>query len=333
MKNKKYINNNFFILIIIYAIVTIQTFGQNIDDIRNKVQEDLSNSHFAVGFSELIIMADEMELSGAHYELDDSTDNTSNTKIRIVVLPFHLQFYPWNDARTGIYIEGVGGYGEASQSATDIYSGRHPNLETSADMDWATLGGLIGIGPEFIITDELKLALIIHGGLAYIRSETDYKGVGASTSQEILDGMVFNWSGWTASWGGAMRFKWCHSLGRDYELKVVGRYDIRWTDTIDSDNYIQEFSSRIQPITLRTDLVRPTGLTIFNRRLYWRAFAGYRYFLDGSLFGTRQTILLGGGLEYDISDIIPMVSRLNTRFGVTLGDNISGYAIGVGLSF
>jgi hypothetical protein len=333
MKYKRYINNKFFILIIVYSIFSIQTFAEKIAEIREQIQEDLSDSRFSQGFSELIIMTDEMELSGARYELDDSSENSSNTKLKVIALPFHKQFSPWKDARTVIYTEGVIGHGKASDKTTDIYLGMHPGLETSVEDTWSTFGGLLGIGPEFIVNDELKLAFIINGGISYIKSDTDYSGPGADTSQKIFDKILFNWSGWTATWGGSIRFNWLHAIGRDYKFQLVGRYNIRWTDTIDSDNRIQEFTDRIQPITLRSDLVGPTGLTFFKRKLYWRALVGYRYFLEGSLFGASQTILLGGGLEYDISDIIPLANRLNTRFGVVLGDGISGYTIGIGLGF
>jgi hypothetical protein len=44
-------------------------------------------------------------------------------------------------------------------------------------------------------------------------------------------------------------------------------------------------------------------------------------------------VLLGGGLEYDIAGILPLGSRVSVRGGVILGDNLSGYTVGAGLSF
>ena len=322
---------NFCILVI---GVTAQTYAQTLDDLREQLREDLQNSQFAAAFAGLIVVSDELELSGARYKIDDGDDNLSNTELRVLSLPFHKRFDPWEETRTRIYMEGVLGYGESSQSAGDIYSGMIPGLETSVASDLTTFGGLVGVGLEFkVIEERLTVAPILNGGAAYIKSDANYRGPGAAASAAILDGLAFNWDGWTAEGGGALRVDWVQPLGKMYELEIVGRYDIRWTQTFDMDSSAQEFSSRFQLLTLHSDVVGPTGVTLWNQTLYWRAQAGYRHFFEGNLFDVHDIVLLGAGLEYDLMDILPVKTRLAVKGGVILGENVSGYTAGLGLSF
>ena len=103
--------------------VTAQTYAQTLDDVREQLREGLQNSQFAAAFAGLIVVSDELELSGASYKIDDGDDNLSNTELKAISLPFRKRFDPWEETRTKIYAEGVLGYGKSSQSASDIYSG------------------------------------------------------------------------------------------------------------------------------------------------------------------------------------------------------------------
>jgi len=312
----------------------VATFGQSLDDLRDELSKSLQDAQYAAGFGGLIILSDELELSGAHYEINDGDANLSNTELVSLALPFQKRFHPWGDeAVTQLYTEGVLGYARASQNANDIYSGVIPGLETSVDANWKTYGGLIGVGPEFRIIEGLSIAPILNGGIAYIKNDADYGGPGASTSAQLLDGLAFNWDGWTASGGGALRADWVKPLGRNYELEVVGRYDIRWVQTFDADNSAQEFSTRYQMITLRADVVGPTGWAPFHRTLYWRALTGYRHFFEGSLFDVHDIVLAGGGFEYDVDGILPIGKRLGVRGGVIFGEDITGYTVGLAVAF
>lgn len=325
-----------FVLLAAFVMLaaTVPMFGQTIDDLRDELSKSLHDAQYAAGFAGMIILADELELSGAHYEINDGDANLSNTELRSLALPFQKPFYPWGkDAFTSIYTEGVLGYASNSRQAKDIYSGLAPGLETSVDSDYKTYGGLIGIGPQFKILEGLRVAPILNGGVAYIDNSTDYGGPGAAATAQLLDGIAFNWNGWTVSGGGALRADWVKPLGKDYELELVGRYDIRWVQTFDADDSAQEFSTRYQMITLRADVVGPTGLTPFDRALYWRATTGYRHFFEGSLFDVHDIILVGGGLEYDIVGVLPIGKRLKLSGGLIFGEDITGYTFGVGVAF
>ncbi len=310
-----------------------QCFGQSLGDTRDQLRNSLRNADFAATFTGLIVLSDELELSGASYKIDDDKAGLSSGHLRSTALPFRKQFDPWEKTRTRLYVEGVLGYGKYSRTTSDIYSGLMPGMETSIDSDSTTLGGLVGIGAEFRLIEGLTLTPIVNAGLAYIKNDVDYGGPGADTSAAILDGLAFNWDGWTATGGGAFRINWVRPLGKGYKLETVGRYDIRWTDTFNTDSSAQEFSSRFQLLMLRTDITGPTGMTPFDRTLYWRVLAGYRHFLEGSLYDIQNIVLLGGGLEYDVTDMLPVGTRLTVKGGVILGENISGYTLGAGLSF
>jgi len=310
-----------------------ETFGQTLDDVRDQLRQSLGDVQFAASFAGLIAFSDELELSGARYELDDGDGNLSDTKLSTLALPFRKRFHPWGDAVTSIYAEGVVGYASTDRQANDLYSGAIPAAQTSVDSDSKTYGGLLGVGPEFRVIKGVRVASILNVGVAYIENDADYGGPGAQLSSQLLDGLAFNWDAWTVSGGGALRADWLQALGRGCELEVVCRYDLRWTQTFATDDEAQEFSSRLQLITLRADVVGPTGLTPFERMLYWRVLSGYRHFFEGGLSNVHDMVLLGGGIEYDIAGILPLGSRVSVRGGVIVGDKISGYTVGAGLSF
>ncbi len=320
-------------VVIFLSALTELADGQILSDVRDQVRESLQNAHYAENSATLIAISEELELSGASYEIDDGDENLSNTKLKALSLPFRTTLFPWKESEVGIYVEGVVGYGKASQNVSDIYAGAAPGFETSVDGDWTTYGGLIGFGPEFTVHDEFRIAPIVNAGIAYIESDAEYAGPGAETSAAMFDGLAFNWDAWTASGGLALRLDWTHSLGKGYSVEIVSRYDLRWTQTIEHDDPAQEFTSRYQLFTLRSDIVGPTGLAILERTLYWRILAGYRAFMEGDLYGANHIVLLGSGLEYDINEILPIGSVLTVKGGVLIGADITGYTVGIGMTF
>jgi hypothetical protein len=114
---------------------------------------------------------------------------------------------------------------------------------------------------------------------------------------------------------------------------VIARYDIRWTRTIQEDDQAQAFNSRMQLVTLRGDVTGPTGLEPFGRKLGWRATAGYRGFLEGDLFDVEHVFQIGGALELDMTDVLPVGTRASFGGAWLFGDGLTGWTLGVGVSF
>ena len=97
------------------------------------------------------------------------------------------------------------------------------------------------------------------------------------------------------------------------------------------DDPAQEFTARVQAMTIRTDLVGPTGIELWDGPLRWRATVGYRRFLEGDLSGANDFVRLGGALE--LGDVLPLGSTLALSAAAILGDDIDGWALGLGISF
>ena len=305
------------------------SFGQSIDEVRDALRKPLHDAEFAGSFAGLIFLSDELELSGANYKIDDNT----NTKLTTVSIPFQKTFRPWGEDATGIYLESVVGYAQTNQRINDLYAGAIPGFETSVDTDSTTYGGLVGVGLGFKVANGLTFTPIVNVGLARIENSTEYGGPGAAITAQILDGIAFNWNAYTVSEGGAIRLDWIRAIGKEYEIEVVGRYDLRWTQTFDTTDSAQEFSTRLQLLTLRADVLGPTGLSPFGHALTWRALGGYRHFLEGSPVDVRDFVLLGGALELDVAGILPFGRTISVNGGVIVGRKVSGYTVGAALSF
>lgn len=309
------------------AALAAGAHAQTLDDLRDQLRDDLRSVHFAKSFSTLITLSDELELSGAHYTID----NDSDTELTSLSIPYRRTLRPWGEDSHGLYVEAAIGYARASEDTDDIYGGDLPGFETRVEADWTTFGGLAGVGIEFEPKPGLKLTPILNIGLAKLENDSDYSGPGAAITELLADGIAFNWEALVASLGVAGRAQWDHNLSEKHTLTLLGRYDARWSETIQDDDPAQDFSATSQLVTLRADVTGPTGLTVHGGPLTWRATVGYRHFLEGDLFGADNYVQIGGGIE--LSETPPIGKTLSLTAGYIIGPDIEGYSLGLGLSF
>lgn len=302
--------------------------AQTIDDIRDSLSNALEDTHFAKGLVGLVLASDELELSGGLLSVE-SGDSEDDTDIRTFSLPFQRTI-DIHKSGPRLYLEGAVGYSNAEQSASDIYDGADPMIETSIKTNWITYGALAGVGLEFDLGEEVTIAPIVNLGIARLENETDYGGPGAAVSAAVLDGIAFNWDAVALSVGTALRAEWDHTISEGYELSIIGRYDLRWTDTIETDDDAQDFSTRSQIATLRGDVTGPTGMQLFERDLNWRTLLGFRHFVEGDLFEIKDYVTIGGALEmpHTVLD-----STVSVNAALIVGEDLIGYSVGVGVSF
>lgn len=319
-----------FILLLLLALgANGSALSQTLDELRESLRESLHDAQTAGSLAGLIVMADEFELSGARYWIDNDFD----TELTSLALPYRNSFQPWAAPWPGIYLEGVLGYAKASDKTDDIYSGQAPALATAVDSKLTTYSVLLGLGPQWQIWEGFSVALIANGGAAWMESDARYGGPGAAFSALLLNGLIFNWDGYTVSGGGAVRLDYIRLLGKAYKMEIATRFDARWTQSAGADDPALEFTSRADFFTLRGDIVGPTGLQISGQPLTWRSTAGCRVFVEGDMYDISAMGMIGGALELDTDNTLPLGPTVSLSAGFMFGDRVLGYTLGLGLSF
>lgn len=315
------------LLVVAVAALARVAAGQTIDEIRDSFRSNLANDQFAKSFAGLSAASDELDLAGAHYSINDQYDS----RLAFLALPYSHGFTPWGEDATGIYAEAAIGLGQARQRTDDAWSGSLPGFETAVDTTWTTASLFAAGGPQFTLAKGLTIAPLVGAGLSYVRNDTNYSGPGAAFTQALVDGLAFNWDAWTGSVGTGARVAWEKELNEDLDLELMGRYDLRWTRTMETDDPAQTFSERSQTLTLRADLVGPLPIDLSGGPLRWRATVAYRNFLESTLFDIRDFYSIGGGVELDHG--LPIGHTLSVQAAVILGKDLTGYSLGLALEF
>lgn len=307
--------------------------GQTLDDVRESLRQGLSNAEFAAGLVGLVTLANEIELAGADFDFDD----TANTEVTTFGLPYQTTLDVWGEGQPGLYLEGAIGTARAKASVADLYGGAAPGLETSVHTKTRTYAGQAGIGAEYTVAQGLTLTPIVMLGTSYIENDADYGGPGAAVSQALLDGIAFNWDAWTYFTGVAGRVDYNLDLTQTLHLELAGRYDARFSETLDTTDPAQEFSDWAQILTLRADLTGPTGIEWNGNAVGWRAFVGSRHFLQGDLFDSTDYMQVGGALTFGGNlpkeMHVPDSAKFKLSGSLIFGDNLTGYGFGVSMEF
>lgn len=298
-----------------------------IDDLRDQLRGNLSTIEFAKSLASLIQLSGDIELSGARYEIDDE----QGTTISLLTLPGGRSFDVFGNAPVSLRAEGALAVARLNQQTADLFGGALPGLEASIDSDWTTLSGLIGAGPEFEVAQGLRVAAISSLSLAYVRNDARYAGPGAPLAEAIVDGIGLNWESWVGSVGIAGRAQWDRPLPRGLRTSLSARYDVRWVETLRSDDPAQDFSTTLQYATVRGDLFGPTGLSFAGGDVEWQTFAGIKRFTQGDLFGVDQFLQLGGGVR--LIDALPIGAIVSLKGIAIIGRDLTGFSVGVSLGF
>ena len=201
-------------------------------------------------------------------------------------------------------------------------------------VQWNSLVGTVGVGWDFPIAKELALRPIANFTLGRVTSDLSIaeRVIEDETGREIeflrhgqLDAVGY---------GGSLMLDYEH-YREMYEIDV----EVRLTDV-----YLQSFgvtSEAVQGAAWAQSLGvwsrwrAPTGLRSLDRPVrYVLEYAFTHYFgPDGDMLGFNNLNSIGAGLELDTSVLDRIATRWRLIGRYRFGNNVSGWGVGLGISF
>ena len=228
---------------------------------------------------------------------------------------------------TRLYLEGTLAYGRYDP---DFATG-DPAAPQIA-VKWDSLLATAGAGWDFALAQGLVLRPIFNFSLGRIESEgaaPAAQSPATRTALEFLGNGRLNAYGF----GGSLMLDY-ERYRPENEIDVEVRYSHIHLRSFDSSQAV-EGDSDAQTLSLWSRYRAPTGLTALDRPVRYVLEYAYTRFLgdlDGAL-GFRYVNSVGAGLELDssASDVHVTRTRLMVRYKV--GNNVTGWAVGLGVSF
>jgi len=199
---------------------------------------------------------------------------------------------------------------------------------------WTSVTGTGGIGWDFPLTSELKLRPIANFTIGRMESEIvgAVGNIGGVTGQEInfLKNGSFN----AVGYGGALMLDYEH-YRPEHEIDVELRYTIMYLQSIPDTSEAVKGEALAQNINLWSRWRAPIGLTALHRPVRYVLEFAYSYYFGNQddILGFNHLLSLGGGLEFDVSAYPIYISRIRLMARYRYGEYVSGYSLGLGISF
>jgi hypothetical protein len=197
-----------------------------------------------------------------------------------------------------------------------------------------SLAGTVGIGWDFPVARELKLRPIANFTLGQVMSDLSAAGrlIEAETGKEtkFLDVGRLN----AVGYGGSLMLDYEH-YRKTYEIDVEIRLTHIYLQSISGTSEGVQGSALAQSVGLWSRWRAPTGLQALDRPVRYVLEAAYSYYFgpDGDMLGFNHLSSLGAGLELDISAYDLIATRLRLIGRYRFGENVTGWTIGLGISF
>jgi len=203
---------------------------------------------------------------------------------------------------------------------------------------WTSVTGTVGVGWDFpltAITPELVLRPIANFTLGHVTSDltavTNIFGRLMDRDIRFLQNGELN----AVGYGGSLMLDYEH-YRRDHDIDVELRYTGIYLQSIPGTYEAVKGEMLAQNLNLWTRWRAPTGLTAFDGPIRYVLEFAYSYYFgnqDDSL-GFNSLFSLGTGIELDISaHSIFWISRVRLMARYRFGENVTGYTVGLGISF
>lgn len=234
-----------------------------------------------------------------------------------------------------LYLEGFLGYSRYDP----LFVATLGEQSTRLPIRWNSVSTTIGIGWSFPITDRLQFRPILNGSLGYLGSDLAVAGnvleYLTGVDIKLLDrGQLL-----AAGLGGAAVLAW-YDYRPDWEFEAELRYSRMQLQSIPGTTDGLTYRAENGAIGLWTRYRWPTGREAFGRPV--------RYVLEGlhsqflydqrGALGFNSLTKLGGGLELDmgrqeIGAAGLYLQRVRLMGRIVFGEDVSGYSVGLGMSF
>ncbi len=226
-----------------------------------------------------------------------------------------------------LYLEGTAGY--SRYQPTDL-------IDINIPLKWNSFSLSGGVGWDFPLTEnkELKLRPIFNFSLGRVESDASLLGYYLENKTDINLEFLHRGTMNTYGLGGSLMLDWEH-YREDYEIDVELRYNYMKLRSFKSEYSSIEGESDANIISLWTRWRAPTGVAMLNNPLRYVLEASNTTFLGkqrGAL-GFNYLTTLGVGLELDSSDYPVFITRTRLIYRYTFGNNVSGFALGLAMSF
>ncbi len=327
----KYISMSRFIVALWIAACCWPVAGLSQDFVQpfqtQQAEQRLGNQLVAlIGFTAL------PGLSGSRFNVDSGANGP---QFRIDKLAASSGRDLWQLAE-GVRFRLEGGLGylyadEKSFALVDL-----PENAAAVKTDREVYSGQIGAGLSVSLSEHFTLRPTLHVALSHFSNET---GLGLLPD---IDGdvdpddlFIFDWSLWAASVAASLRAIYDQDVGAG-NIRAELAFAQAYTEIIDAPSDGLRLSGSHGAAKLTGKWRQPTGLTLFDRPLYWDVFASATRLTGGgrAALGFDEFVTIGAGLLLDIRrDNIPLSDALRVQIAAIKGDNVEGGQISFGLRF
>ncbi len=237
--------------------------------------------------------------------------------------------FTWSKS-SPLYLEGNAAF--SKYDPVFIYS--RGTVRAEVPVVWKSAVGTAGIGWDFPIAPELVLRPIANLSIGRVVSEISVAGSVADgeTGQEaefLRQGQLN-----AVGYGGSLMLDYEHSR-EAYEIDVEARLANIWLESVSGTSGAVKGTALSQSASLWTRWRAPTGLRALDRPVRYVLEYAYSYYFgpDGDMVGFNHLNSLGAGLELDIGALDPLFTRARLMGRYRFGENVTGWTIGLGISF
>jgi hypothetical protein len=225
-----------------------------------------------------------------------------------------------------LYVEG-----NAAFSRYDpVFIFSRGTVQAQVPVIWKSAVGTVGIGWDFPIAPELVLRPIVNLSLGRMVSEISVADGETGQEAEFLRQGQLN----AVGYGGSLMLDYEHHR-EAYEIDVETRLsNIRLQSTRGTSEAVKG-SSLAQSASLWARWRAPTGFRALDRPFRYVLEYAYSYYFgpDGDMVGFNHLNSLGAGLELDTGAWDTLVTRVRLMGRYRIGEHVTGWTIGLGISF
>ncbi|EHM02523.1 hypothetical protein HMPREF9946_01024 [Acetobacteraceae bacterium AT-5844] len=304
------------------------TAGAEAQSLRDVFRAQARATDYAAGFQALSIFGGTPGISAANY-------NGEKLDIDSYKIPISHRF---GAAAEGVfagwapYVELTLSYLRARQNT---YLGDGPTTPHYANLSFHSLTALAGAGIDVPLGERTWFRPLLLGGYSRGESDTDFLGPNGDLFEAESRGILTDVKMDSILLGFAVALVHERRVWQQTDLTASLRFN-----RIDDLNYSAsdrslESNNRFSITTGSVEMRGPTNMSFFGRDVRWIAYGGGTWMMGRhrNALGFNSFAELGVGVELVDGDLIRGVEGVSIRSSALVGGNVTGWSLGLSISF